>query len=92
MRNLDTIKSFTPLSHEELRELWLLVNPAYSDQPGTESYERKRLVLSAIWWEAIEDGSRHKYICKDCSLSNDNAYWFRAKLAEIGISLEGEDG
>ena len=41
---------FIPLSHEELRELWILGR----DMP--QSFTVRRLILSAVWWESQKIG------------------------------------
>ena len=68
--------NFTPLSHEELGELWDRI-------PNELSYEQprlRRLILTAIWWEAM-------WYFTGSSIHDDKQKqdWFLAKLREIGI-------
>lgn len=95
--------NFTPLSHEELRELWIESKPDPYDTVIEEG-NRKRvrhLVLSAIWWEAMDERIGHALDfalapaahqkCKLCHRGGIRE-WFLAKLTEIGIELkEGDD-
>ena len=80
--------NFTPFTHEELRELWAL------SRDMLQSFTVRRLILSAVWWEAMLDGYKHRHNCTGCAVCvMDDEYWFLAKLREIGIELEGvKDG
>ena len=73
--------NFPPLSPEELRELW---NDARSFQgePSSERYWKKkvcRLILSAIWWEAMADDPISE------ELPEVRQRLFLTKLREVGI-------
>ena len=81
--------NFTPLTHEELRELWELYA---CHTEFISSVRARKLILSAVWWEAMENrrawqSANPQYRKQDQLLWN-NADWFLAKLAEIGIELE----
>ena len=77
---------FTPLSHEELRELWEQMRPNPADRRAVEMWKAgcAKLILSAVWWETL-------WYFTGSSLHDDEQKraWFLAKLAEIGIELEG---
>lgn len=71
---------FTPLSHEELRELWA--------KHGHQDCDECRAILSAVWWMANADHQGGAEMnCPDCQER------FASKLTEIGIEIgEGKDG
>ena len=73
---------FTPLTHEELRELWKQAeifgsdyNENYAPSRSHElKQEARRLILSAVWWAAMEERAtfyaRHhqdRSYCRECS-------------------------
>ena len=62
--------NFTPLSREELRELW---NAGYPHLAQTDAWVEKamRLILSAIWWEAMNDKIEWQYHLGRCAYDAD---------------------
>ena len=88
--------NFTPLSHEELRELW-----KHGTGDNSKNYPYvANLVLSAIWWMAMADGladelsHAHPTVssasqCPACGSTVLER--FSAKLREVGIDWR-EDG
>mgnify|MGYP001611046200 CR=1 FL=1 len=73
---------FIPLSHEELRELWILGR----DMP--QSFTVRRLILSAVWWESQKIG---KLVVGSTYPLKTAQERFLAKLREVGIDWR-EDG
>ena len=83
---------FTPLTHEELRELWKLYA---CDTEFIASVRARKLILSAVWWEAMENkahrcsfGEATHERSELCCLPPVQAR-FLAKLREIGIDWRG---
>ena len=96
---MDQSVNFTPLSHEELRELWNISTTSYREAPFWKDHVR-RAILSAIWWMAMEEARLHipmfcgvftatNVPCDLCRRSDRD--WFYAKLREVGIDWR-EDG
>ena len=77
---------FTPLTHEELRELWDAHNH-YRDKDSSNCY-RCRLILTAIWWESMAASFTDEW---SFTHSDKVARNFLAKLREVGIEWR-EDG
>ena len=89
---------FTPLSHQELRELW------NSHKACIGCDDICKAILSAIWWEAMEEQAefyqyhhKDRSYCRECSVKRDDRHgrlnhdWFLAKLAEIGIDWREDE-
>ena len=96
---------FAPLSHEELRELWN-DHKDHHAAPNSPCAERRRFILSAIWWEGVNDKRSHNFstfcrydenlvpIClttECCHKDWTDEQWFLLKLREVGIDWR-EDG
>ena len=90
---MDQSVNFTPLSHKKLRELWIL------SRDMAQSFTVRRLILSAIWREAMEEKESFyaAFRTRDdagncrCATCWANQDWFLAKLREVGIDWR-EDG